>query len=135
MKHLNTHALFRQHAYVNGIWVAAESDIAVINPATGEALGSVPNLGREAVRAAIAAADAALPAWRGLLAKECAAILRRWHELMLEHADDLARIITLEQGKPLAEARGEVVYAAGFLEWFGEEAKRVCARWSTISAR
>ena len=125
MKHLNTPALFRQHAYVNGIWVAAESDIAVINPATGEALGSVPKLGREAVRSAITAADAALPAWRGLLAKERAAILRRWHELMLHHADDLTRIITLEQGKPLAEARGEVVYAAGFLEWFGEEAKRV----------
>ena len=125
MKHLNTPALFRQHAYVNGFWVAAESNIAVINPATGEKLGSVPKLGREAVRSALSAADATLPAWRGLLAKERAAILRRWHELMLHHADDLARIITLEQGKPLAEARGEVVYAAGFLEWFGEEAKRV----------
>jgi succinate-semialdehyde dehydrogenase / glutarate-semialdehyde dehydrogenase len=78
-----------------------------------------------AVDSAIAAADAALPAWRGLLAKERAAILRRWHGLMLQHVDDLARIITLEQGKPLAEARGEVVYAAGFLEWFAEEAKRV----------
>jgi succinate-semialdehyde dehydrogenase/glutarate-semialdehyde dehydrogenase len=77
------------------------------------------------VQSAIAAADSALPAWRGLLAKERAAILRCWHGLMLEHADDLARIITLEQGKPLAEARGEVVYAAGFLEWFSEEAKRV----------
>jgi succinate-semialdehyde dehydrogenase/glutarate-semialdehyde dehydrogenase len=88
-------------------------------------LGKVPKLSRATVDRAIAVADAALPAWRGLLAKERAAILRRWHGLMLQHADDLARIITLEQGKPLAEARGEVVYAAGFLEWFAEEAKRV----------
>jgi succinate-semialdehyde dehydrogenase/glutarate-semialdehyde dehydrogenase len=125
MKNLKHSVLLRQHAYINGAWVTAQDALVVINPATGEAMGSVPKLEREAVRAAIAAADAALPAWRGLLAKERAAILRRWHELMLQHADDLARIITLEQGKPLAEARGEVVYAAGFLEWFGEEAKRV----------
>jgi succinate-semialdehyde dehydrogenase/glutarate-semialdehyde dehydrogenase len=125
MKNLSHPALFRPHAYVNGAWIGAGESLAVSNPATGETLGSVPKLGRAAVQSAIAAADAALPAWRGLLAKERAAILRRWHDLMQEHADDLARIITLEQGKPLAEARGEVIYAAGFLEWFGEAAKRV----------
>jgi len=125
MKQLSRPELFRQRAYVGGEWIMDEADFAVINPATGETLGKVPKLGRAAVEQAITTADAALPAWRGLLAKERAAILRRWHGLMLQHADDLARIITLEQGKPLAEARGEVVYAAGFLEWFAEEAKRV----------
>ncbi len=125
MKQLKHPALFRQSAYVNGDWIAADAVLPVINPATGETLGSVPRLDRAAVRQAIVAADAALPAWRGLLAKERAGMLRRWHDLVLQHADDLARIITLEQGKPLAEARGEVIYAAGFLEWFGEEAKRV----------
>jgi succinate-semialdehyde dehydrogenase/glutarate-semialdehyde dehydrogenase len=117
--------LFQQCAYVNGVWITAHDTLAVINPASGETLGSVPKLGREAVQSAIAAAEGALPAWRGLLAKERAAILRRWHDLILNHADDLARIITLEQGKPLAEARSEVVYAASFLEWFSEEAKRI----------
>ncbi len=120
--------LFRQSAYIDGVWIPPTSDterLAVVNPATGATLGHVPRLPAEAVQQAIVAADAALPAWRELLAKERAAILRRWHDLMLQHVDDLARIITLEQGKPLAEARGEVSYAAGFLEWFGEEAKRV----------
>jgi len=125
MKFLSQPELFRQQAYINGVWVTADATFPVLNPATGETLGNVPSLGREAVANAIAAADAALPAWRGLLAKERAAILRRWHGLLLQHTDDLARIITLEQGKPLAEARGEVMYAAGFLEWFAEEAKRV----------
>ncbi len=125
MKLLNAPELFRQCAYVNGDWIAADAGLPVVNPATGETLGSVPRLDRAAVCQAIAAADAALPAWRSMLAKERAGMLRRWHDLVLQHADDLARIITLEQGKPLAEARGEVIYAAGFLEWFGEEAKRV----------
>jgi succinate-semialdehyde dehydrogenase / glutarate-semialdehyde dehydrogenase len=125
MKQLSQPALFRQQAYVNGEWITASAAIPVINPATGEQLGSVPRLTRETLAAAIAAADAALPAWRDLLARERAAILRRWHGLLLTHVEDLARIITLEQGKPLAEARGEVIYAAGFLEWFSEEAKRV----------
>jgi succinate-semialdehyde dehydrogenase/glutarate-semialdehyde dehydrogenase len=125
MKKLSHPMLFQECAYVNGVWITAHDTLAVINPATGETLGSVPKLGREAVQSAIAAAEDALPAWRGLLAKERAAILRRWHDLMLKHANDLARIITLEQGKPLAEARSEVVYAASFLEWFSEEAKRV----------
>jgi succinate-semialdehyde dehydrogenase/glutarate-semialdehyde dehydrogenase len=120
--------LFRESAYIDGVWIPPTSDserLAVVNPATGATLGHVPRLQADAIQRAIAAADAALPAWRALLAKERAAILRRWHDLMLQHVDDLARIITLEQGKPLAEARGEVSYAAGFLEWFGEEAKRV----------
>jgi succinate-semialdehyde dehydrogenase / glutarate-semialdehyde dehydrogenase len=125
MKQLSRPELFHQRAYVGGEWIIDATEFSVINPATGETLGKVPKLSRAAVDSAIAAADAALPAWRGLLAKERAAILRRWHGLMLQHVDDLARIITLEQGKPLAEARGEVVYAAGFLEWFAEEAKRV----------
>lgn len=120
--------LFRESAYIDGVWIPPTSDserLAVVNPATGATLGHVPRLQADAIQRAIAAADAALPAWRALLAKERAAILRRWHDLMLQQVDDLARIITLEQGKPLAEARGEVSYAAGFLEWFGEEAKRV----------
>lgn len=125
MKLLSNPELFRQRAYVDGVWIESQSDFPVINPATGETLGRVPKLASTEVSRAIAAADAALPAWRSLPAKERAALLRRWHGLMLQHADDLARIITLEQGKPLAEAHGEVLYAAGFLEWFGEEAKRV----------
>lgn len=125
MKQLSQPALFRQQAYVNGEWISASGEIPVIDPATGERLGSVPKLPRAALAGAIAAADAALPAWRDLPARERAAILRRWHGLLLTHVEDLARIITLEQGKPLAEARGEVIYAAGFLEWFSEEAKRV----------
>jgi len=125
MNNLSNAELFRQRACINGAWIKAKNTLAVINPATGEVLGSVPKLTCDDVRVAISAADAALPAWRGMLAKERAVILRRWHGLMLANADDLARIITLEQGKPLPEARGEVVYAAGFLEWFAEEAKRV----------
>ncbi len=125
MNNLSNAELFRQRACINGAWIKAKNTLAVINPATGEELGSVPKLTCDDVRVAISAADAALPAWRGMLAKERAVILRRWHGLMLANADDLARIITLEQGKPLPEARGEVVYAAGFLEWFAEEAKRV----------
>ena len=125
MNNLSNAELFRQRACINGAWIKAKNTLAVINPATGEVLGSVPKLTCDDVRVAISAADAALPAWRGMLAKERAVILRRWHGLMLANADDLARIITLEQGKPLPEARGEIVYAAGFLEWFAEEAKRV----------
>ena len=118
----------REAAYVNGAWlpVGEGPALGVTNPATGAVLGRVPALDRAAVRLAIEAAQAAFPAWRECLAKERAAVLRRWHDLMLARADDLARIITLEQGKPLAEARGEVTYAAGFLDWFADEAKRVC---------
>ena len=119
--------LFRQSCYVDGAWIDAPSGgtIGVDNPATGEIVGTVPKLGAAETRAAIEAADRALPGWRKKTAKERAAVLRRWYELMIANQEDLARLMTIEQGKPLVESRGEVVYAASFLEWFGEEAKRV----------
>ena len=119
--------LFRQQAFVNGAWADADSGqtIKVTNPATGEVIGSVPKMGAAETRRAIEAADKALPAWRALTAKERSAKLRRWYELMLENQEDLARLMTIEQGKPLAEAKGEIAYAASFIEWFAEEAKRV----------
>ncbi len=98
---------------------------AVDNPATGETVHEVPRMGAAETERALNAAEEALPAWRGLLAKERARIMRRWADLMLEHTESLARLMTIEQGKPLAEARVEIEYAASFLEWFGEEAKRV----------
>ena len=124
---LNDAKLFRQQAYIDGSWVDADSGqtIKVNNPATNEIIGSVPKMGAAETRRAIEAADKALPAWRALTAKERANKLRRWFELMIENQDDLARLMTLEQGKPLTEAKGEIAYAASFLEWFGEEAKRV----------
>jgi succinate-semialdehyde dehydrogenase/glutarate-semialdehyde dehydrogenase len=120
-------ALFRQQCFVNGRWVDARSGdtIAVINPSTGETLGTVPKMGAAETREAIEAANAAWPAWRAKTAKERAAILRRWNDLILASAEDLARLMTLEQGKPLAESKGEVVYGASFVEWFAEEAKRI----------
>jgi succinate-semialdehyde dehydrogenase/glutarate-semialdehyde dehydrogenase len=131
MLELRDKALLKRHAFIDGIWCDADpgasinAAIFVTNPANGHLVGTVPNMGTQETRRAIEGAAAAWPAWRGLLAKERAAILRRWHDLMLEHADDLAAIMTTEQGKPLAEARGEIVYAASFVEWFSEEAKRV----------
>jgi succinate-semialdehyde dehydrogenase/glutarate-semialdehyde dehydrogenase len=116
--------LLKEAAYIDGAWVAGDELIPVLNPATGRALGFVPNLGGAAAERATAAAAAALPAWRAKPAKERAAILRRWSDLMLEHKNDLARLMTAEQGKPLAESEGEIAYAASFFEWFGEEAKR-----------
>ncbi|HCL3680315.1 TPA: NADP-dependent succinate-semialdehyde dehydrogenase [Pseudomonas aeruginosa] len=120
-------SLFRQQAYIDGSWVDADSGqtLKVNNPATGEIIGTVPKMGAAETRRAIEAAERALPAWRALTAKERANKLRRWFELMIEHQDDLGRLLTQEQGKPLAEARGEIAYAASFFEWFGEEAKRV----------
>jgi succinate-semialdehyde dehydrogenase/glutarate-semialdehyde dehydrogenase len=119
--------LFREACYIDGRWIAspAGSTTNVDNPATGEILGAVPKLGASETRAAIEAAHKAFPAWSKKTGKERAAVLRRWFELMMENQDDLARHMTLEQGKPLAESRGEVAYAAAFLEWFGEEAKRI----------
>jgi len=117
--------LFRQACYLNGAWVEGRDAIDVDNPATGEVVGTVPKLGRSETRQAIDAAARAFPAWRRKTAKERAAIMRRWFELMLANQEDLARLMTTEQGKPLAESKGEVAYAASFLEWFGEEAKRV----------
>ena len=119
--------LLRQHCYVDGRWAGAASGatLEVRNPATGEAVGSVPAMGGADTRCAIGAAHAALPAWRARTAGERAAILKRLHALMLAHQDDLAVIMTTEQGKPLRESRGEIGYAASFVEWFAEEARRI----------
>src|SRR5262249_3105989 len=118
--------LFRQASYIDGAWIDARGGAAidVDNPATGEVIGTVPKLGRAETRTAIDAAARAFPAWRKKTAKERAGVLRRWFDLMMANQDDLARLMTIEQGKPLTESRGEVAYAAAFLEWFGEEAKR-----------
>jgi succinate-semialdehyde dehydrogenase/glutarate-semialdehyde dehydrogenase len=126
MKNLNESPLFRQQAYIDGAWVGADNGacLAVTNPATGETIGSVPNMGAAETARAIAGANAAFPAWRKRLAKERAALLRRWFDLIIASADELARMMTTEQGKPLAEALGEVHYAASFVEWFAEEARR-----------
>ena len=119
--------LLRQQCYVDGAWIDAETGgtVPVSNPATGELIGTVPSLGAAETRRAIEAASAAFPAWAAKTAKERSVLLRRWNDLMLANADDLAVLMTAEQGKPLAEARGEISYAASFIEWFAEEAKRV----------
>jgi len=119
--------LLRHQCHVDGRWIDAASGatVNVTNPATGAVIGSVPSLALEETRVAIAAAAAAFPAWAARTAKDRAGLLRRWHDLMLQHADDLAILMTAEQGKPLAEARGEIGYAASFIEWFAEEGKRV----------
>ncbi|MFG0418262.1 NADP-dependent succinate-semialdehyde dehydrogenase [Pseudomonas sp. zjy_8] len=119
--------LLRHQAYVNGQWCDADEGATteIFNPASGASLGRVPNMGAGETRRAIDAAQGAQVAWRALTAKERAARLRAWYELMLANQEDLAQIMTAEQGKPLSEARGEVLYAASFIEWFAEEAKRV----------
>ena len=124
---LKDSTLFRQQAFIDGAWVDADSgqSIKVNNPATGEIIGTVPRMGAAETRRAIEAADKALPTWRALTAKERSQKLRRWFELLMENQDDLGRLMTAEQGKPLAEAKGEIAYAAPFIEWFAEEAKRV----------
>ncbi|WP_078121386.1 NADP-dependent succinate-semialdehyde dehydrogenase [Thiosocius teredinicola] len=118
--------LFRQQCYINGVWNAADSGgvAEITNPATGEVIGSVPNCAGAETRRAVDAAEAALPAWRKLTGKERASLMRRWFDLILANQEDLAIIMTTEQGKPLAEARGEIAYGASFIEWFSEEAKR-----------
>ena len=118
-------ALLQTDAWINGQWVGSQTRFAVSNPATGEELAQVANVGVSDVETAITAAEVALPAWRALTGKERSIILRRWFDLIVANSSDLARILTLEQGKPLAEAKGEVAYGASFLEWFAEEAKRV----------
>jgi len=120
-------ALFRQQCYVDGGWIDADSGatIEVTNPATGEVLGTIPKLGREETARAIEAANRAWPAWRAKTGKERANLLRAWYNLIMANQEDLAVLMTLEQGKPLAEAKGEIVYGASFVEWFAEEAKRV----------
>jgi succinate-semialdehyde dehydrogenase / glutarate-semialdehyde dehydrogenase len=116
--------LFRQECYVDGEWIRSENTFNVTNPATGARLGLVPNFGAEETRRAIEAAERAWPAWRAKTAKERAAILRKLYELMMANQEDLAQIMTAEQGKPLTEARGEIAYGASFIEWFAEEGKR-----------
>ncbi|MBP0632379.1 NAD-dependent succinate-semialdehyde dehydrogenase [Cupriavidus sp. AcVe19-1a] len=125
---LKDSGLLRAQAFIAGKWCDADSgaSLAVTNPANGALIGTVPQMGAAEARRAIAAAQAAQAAWRHRTANERSAVLRTWYELMLASADDLALLMTSEQGKPLAEARGEVLYAASFLEWFAEEAKRVC---------
>jgi succinate-semialdehyde dehydrogenase/glutarate-semialdehyde dehydrogenase len=127
MQQLKDQKLFRQQCYINGEWVGADSGktIPVTNPASGETLGSVPRMGADETRRAIEAADRALPAWRAKTAKERAVILRNWFNLMMANQDDLAALMTAEQGKPLSESRGEIAYAASFIEWFAEEGKRI----------
>ncbi|MEV5845829.1 NAD-dependent succinate-semialdehyde dehydrogenase [Streptomyces sp. NPDC051985] len=122
---LDDPTLLKNAAYVDGTWLTSPDTFAVLDPATGEVLARLPLLDRARTAAAIDAAHRALPAWRALAAKERSRILRRWYDLVTAHADDLARLIVLEEGKPFAEALGEVAYAASFLEWFAEEAKRV----------
>ncbi|NYT25184.1 NADP-dependent succinate-semialdehyde dehydrogenase [Alcaligenaceae bacterium] len=126
MQNLKRPELLRQQCYINGQWCDADggATIAVTNPANGAELGTIPRMGTAETRRAIEAANASWGAWRAKTAKERAGILRRWYELMHANVDDLALILTLEQGKPLAEARGEIAYAASYIEWYAEEGKR-----------
>jgi len=119
--------LFRSRCYIDGEWVAARGGgvISISNPSTGKPIGNVPNSDKADARRAIQAAHNAFPSWRAKTAKERAAALRRWHDLIMTAHEDLARLMTAEQGKPIAEARGEIAYAASFVGWFAEEAKRV----------
>ena len=127
MLELRDPSLLAENAYINGAWCGAASNetFEVTNPSTGESLARLPNLGVEDARRAIDAAEDAQRDWARRVAKERSVILRKWYELMMDNADDLAAILTAEMGKPLAEAKGEIIYGASFVEWFAEEAKRV----------
>jgi succinate-semialdehyde dehydrogenase/glutarate-semialdehyde dehydrogenase len=124
---LSDSTLFRQQALIGGAWLDADTGatLDVDDPASGAVIGVIPDMGTAEAARAISAAQAALAGWRGLTAKARSQLLKRWAELILAHTEDLARIMTLEQGKPLAEARGEIEYAASFVEWFAEEARRI----------
>ena len=122
---LNDPSLLETRGYVNGQWIEKDETFAVMNPATGEAIANVADLSVADTTSAIDAAYAAKPDWASWTGKERAAVLRKWYDLIVANADDLATILTAEMGKPWAEARGEILYGAGFIEWFGEEAKRV----------
>jgi len=124
---LSKPSLFRQQCFIDGAWADASDGrtIPVVNPADQSVLGTVPSLTKDDVRRAIEAANRALPAWRAMAAKQRAQSIRRWYDLCMAHQEDLAKLLTLEQGKPLKESRGEIAYGASFLEWFAEEAKRV----------
>lgn len=127
MSALQENVLFQQSAFIDGQWVDADDQdrVLVTNPATDEEIGSIPNMGQAEARQAVESSYCALQAWKALTAQARADLLLAWHKLTLEHADDLARIMTIEQGKPLAEALGEVKYAASFIQWFAEEGKRI----------
>lgn len=131
---LNDQSLFKTRAYVNGEWIGAKSGktFEVHDPATGKLIGTMPEMDRADTEAAIAAASAALPSFRKLTGRERSRMLRKWYQLMVDNADDLAKLITWENGKPIADAKGEVTYAANFFEWFAEEAPRLYG--STIPA-
>jgi len=122
---LKDSSLFREEAFIDGKWVGSISTFTVSNPATDDIIASVANLESKDAELAITAAEKALPAWRSKLAKERASVMRKWFDLIIENTEDLAKLMTLEQGKPLTEAAGEVIYGASFVEWFAEEAKRV----------
>ena len=124
---LSETALLRTHAYIDGQWTDSDNGktVGVTNPADGSLVGTIPDMGAAETRRAIEAANAAWPAWRAKTGKERAGLLRDWFNLLMAHQDDLGILMTLEQGKPLAEAKGEVAYGASFIEWFAEEAKRV----------
>src|SRR6185312_3062278 len=126
MQGLRKQQLLKAQCFINGEWVAADSGqtITVKNPATGEAIGTVPRMGRAETKRAVEMAEKAWASWRSKLAKERSVILRKWFELMMANQDDLALIMTSEQGKPMTESRGEIAYAASFIEWFAEEGKR-----------
>lgn len=127
MSSLQNTELFQQQAYINGQWLAAQSNatVPVTNPATGEEIGTIPNMGAAEATQAVEAAYTALQSWKALTAQNRADILLAWYKLVLDHIDELALIMTIEQGKPLAEAKGEVRYAASFIQWFAEEGKRI----------
>ncbi|WP_262691400.1 NADP-dependent succinate-semialdehyde dehydrogenase [Kordiimonas aestuarii] len=122
---LNDQALLKAQAYINGDWVSAGTSFEVRNPATGDVLATLPDMGAEETRAAIDAAETAFKSWRKMLAKERSAILQKWFRLIMDAQEDLAQILTAEMGKPLTESRGEIAYGASFIEWFAEEGKRV----------
>ena len=130
---LKDSSLFKEQAFINGKWIDSKETFAVTNPATDELIASVSNLGSKDAELAIKAAEQALPAWRNKIGKERAQIMRKWFDLIIENTKDLATLMTLEQGKPLAEASGEVVYGASFVEWFAEEAKRVAGSIPTTT--
>ena len=125
MLKLKDPSLLKQQCHLNGEWASGTETMTVTNPATGEVIGTIPHLGQAETAKAIADANAAWPAWRKKTAKERSAILRKWFNLMMENQDDLAAILTAEQGKPLAEAKGEIAYGASYIEWFAEEGKRL----------
>ena len=119
--------ILKNRAYINGMWVSAESGkvFSVVNPANGQKLADVPDMGKEDTEKAIEAAFLAFPVWRSKTAKDRSKILKIWHSLVLDHCDDLAALLTAEQGKPLTEAKAEILYGASFIEWYAEEAKRI----------